>query len=118
MNCEVTARGVDRIRPLSRFDSGKWFASLAANYHLKQQTCDKATVFNYDLYINRIPVCVDGGFGATRFHQSRQPKYSINLDIGTRRFNEKLELGLRGTYHSKAENKQQDKLAKSGLARI
>jgi len=102
----------------SRFDSGKWFASLAANYRLKQQTCDKATVFNYDLYINRIPVCVDGGFGATRFHQSRQPKYSINLDIGTRRFNEKLELGLRGTYHSKAENKQQDKLAKSGLARI
>ncbi len=102
----------------SRIDSGKWFATLGANYRLKQVVCDKAATFNYDAYVNRVPKCIEGGFGATRFHQSRQPKYSVNLDIGTRRFNEKLELGIRGIYHSKAENKQQDALAQFGYAGI
>ena len=102
----------------SRIDSGKWFATLGANYRLKQVVCDKAATFNYDAYVNRVPRCIEGGFGATRFHQSRQPKYSVNLDIGTRRFNEKLELGIRGIYHSKAENKQQDALAQFGYAGI
>ena len=47
-----------------------------------------------------------------------QPKYSLNLDVGTRRFNNRLELGMRGIYHSTVSTKQQDKLAAQGLARI
>ena len=102
----------------SRIDSGKWFASFGANYRLKQRTCDKSTAFNYDVYNNRIPECIDGGFGATRFYQVMQPKYSLNLDVGTRRFNNRLELGMRGIYHSTVDTDQQDKLARQGLARI
>lgn len=102
----------------SRIDSGKWFASFGANYRLKQRTCDKSTAFNYDVYSNSIPECIDGGFGATRFYQSLQPKYSLNLDVGTRRFGERLELGMRGIYHSKIDTGQQDELARQGLARI
>ena len=102
----------------SRIDSGRWFASFGANYRLKQRTCDKTTAWNYDIYNNRIPECIDGGFGATRFYQSMQPKYSLNLDVGTRRFNNRLELGMRGIYHSTVSTKQQDELAAQGLARI
>mgnify|MGYP000843656905 FL=1 len=102
----------------SRIDSGKWFASFGANYRLKQRTCDKSTAFNYDVYNNRIPECIDGGFGATRFYQTMQPKYSLNLDVGTRRFNNRLELGMRGIYHSTVDTDQQDELARQGLARI
>jgi len=102
----------------SRLDSGKWFAAFGANYRLRQRVCDKTTAWNYDIYNNRIPECIDGGFGATRFYQTMQPKYSINLDIGTRRLNNRLELGMRGIYHSTVSTKQQDKLAAQGLARI
>ena len=102
----------------SRIDSGRWFAAFAANYRLRNRTCDKNTAWNYDIYNNRIPECIDGGFGATRFYQGIQPKYSLNLDAGTRRFGEKLELGMRATYHSKVSTKQQDELAAQGLARI
>ena len=47
-----------------------------------------------------------------------QPKYSLNLDVGTRRLNNRLELGMRGIYHSTVSTKQQDQLAEQGLARI
>ena len=47
-----------------------------------------------------------------------QPKYSLNLDVGTRRFNNRLELGMRGIYHSTVDTGQQDELARQGLARI
>ena len=102
----------------SRLDSGKWFAAFGANYRLRQRVCDKTTAWNYDVYNNRIPECIDGGFGATRFYQTMQPKYSLNLDVGTRRLNNRLELGMRGIYHSTVSTKQQDKLAEQGLARI
>ncbi|WP_455024703.1 TonB-dependent receptor domain-containing protein [Neisseria elongata] len=102
----------------SRLDSGRWFAAFGANYRLRQRVCDKTTAWNYDVYNNRIPECIDGGFGATRFYQTMQPKYSINLDIGTRRLNNRLELGMRGIYHSTVSTKQQDQLAAQGLARI
>ena len=102
----------------SRLDSGRWFAAFGANYRLRQRVCDKTTAWNYDVYNNRIPECIDGGFGATRFYQTMQPKYSINLDIGTRRLNNRLELGMRGIYHSTVSTKQQDQLAEQGLARI
>ena len=102
----------------SRIDSGRWFAAFGANYRLKQRTCDKTTAWNYDIYNNRIPECIDGGFGATRFYQTMQPKYSLNLDVGPRRFNNRLELGMRGIYHSRVSTRQQDELAEQGLARI
>ena len=102
----------------SRLDSGRWFAAFGANYRLRQRVCDKTTAWNYDIYNNRIPECIDGGFGATRFYQTMQPKYSLNLDVGTRRLNNRLELGMRGIYHSTVSTKQQDQLAAQGLARI
>lgn len=102
----------------ARLDSGRFFGSLGVAYRLKQQTCDQATAWGYDPFFNRIPECIEGGLGASRFHQALLPKYSINLDLGTRLLDEKLELGVRGTYHSRVNTRQFDQLAAQGLWRI
>lgn len=102
----------------SRIDTGGFFASLGGTYRLKNVTCDADMAFAYDMYLQRVPECIEGGFGATRFYQSLQPKYSINVDLGTRLFNRQLELGLRGIYHGKVETKQYDRLLAQGLERI
>ncbi|MFD2447866.1 TonB-dependent receptor domain-containing protein [Vogesella fluminis] len=94
----------------SRFDSGRFFGSLGATYRRKQELCDKDYAYQFDMYRNRMPECMTGGFPDTLTATSLQPRYSVNLELGTRLLNEQLELGLRSTYHAKAQNKQMDDL--------
>lgn len=97
----------------SRFDTGRVFGSLGATYRLKQKLCDKDYASGLDPFYNRIPSCITGGFGLTASGNSLQPKYSIDMGLGARLFNERLELGWRGVYHAGAENKQLDRLLSS-----
>ena len=99
----------------SRLDFGRFFMSLGGTYRLKQETCDDNLSFAYDMYYNSVPSCIEGGIGATRFYQSIQPKYSLNLDLGMRLFGEKLELGIRGIHHSRRNSKQHDQLIANGF---
>lgn len=99
----------------TRVDTGKYFASLGATYRLKQETCDADTAMMHDMYRRRIPDCIEGGFGATRFYQALQPKYSINAELGARLLDQKLELGVRGIYHSGVNTKQYQTLVAQGL---
>lgn len=109
----------------SRFDTGRLFGSLGATYRLEQELCDKDYASALDPYFNRIPTCMTGGFPGTYSGNSLQPEYSIDLALGTRLFNEQLELGWRSVYHAGAENSQLDDLlgsqvsvgALNGLAR-
>ena len=98
----------------SRLDFGRFFMSLGGTYRLKQETCDANLSFAYDIFYNSAPTCIEGGIGATRFYQSIQPKYSINLDLGVRLLGEKLELGIRGIHHSRRDSKQHDRLVAEG----
>ena len=102
----------------SRLDSGRFFASFGGTYRLKHMVCDKSIAFKFDYYLQRVPECLEGGFGLSRFFQSLQPKYSLTLDVGTRFFNEKLELGMRAIHHSKAERKNYDKLIADGAGQV
>ncbi|MBK3869564.1 TonB-dependent receptor plug domain-containing protein [Pseudomonas stutzeri] len=97
----------------SRFDTGRVFGSLGATYRLNQKLCDKDYASSLDPYFNRIPTCMTGGFPGTYSGNSLQPKYSIDLLLGTRLFNERLELGWRSVYHAGAENSQLDDLLAS-----
>ncbi|WP_312596540.1 TonB-dependent receptor domain-containing protein [Stutzerimonas nitrititolerans] len=97
----------------SRFDTGRVFGSLGATYRLNQKLCDKDYASSLDPYYNRIPACMTGGFPGTYSGNSLQPKYSIDLLLGTRLFNERLELGWRSVYHAGAENSQLDDLLAS-----
>lgn len=102
----------------SRIDTGSFFASLGATYRLKQQTCDANLRFAYDIFFNSIPECFEGGIGATRFYQSVQPKYSINIDSGVRLFDKRLELGVRGIYHSRRDSRQYDDMIRAGRSAV
>lgn len=94
----------------SRFDSGRFFGGLGGTYRLKQEMCDKDFASSMDPFYNRIPTCMEGGFPGSYSGMSLQPKYSINMELGTRLLNERLQIGWRGTYHTGAENKQLNRL--------
>ena len=100
----------------ARADMGVFFATLGGTYRLKQEMCDRDTTLMFDPYRSRgLPDCIEGGYGTTRGYQALQPRYSVNLDLGTRLLGEKLELGMRGIYHSTPKTAQYDELIGKGL---
>ncbi|MDX7992178.1 TonB-dependent receptor domain-containing protein [Xenorhabdus littoralis] len=92
----------------ARYDNGSFFTDMGLNYNMKNKVCDKNSTLRMDSQ-NRygIPECIDGGFPGGYLRTSIQPQYSANLTIGGRLLDEKLELGSRMLYHSKAENKDE-----------
>lgn len=98
----------------SRFDTGHYFGNLGITYRKKQKLCDEGYASGMDPFYNRIPKCMTGGFPKTYSGNSLQPKYSIDMLLGTRLFNDKLEMGWRSVYHKGAENKQLDRLLSQG----
>lgn len=103
----------------ARADTGVFFATLGGTYRLKQEMCDRDMTLMYDPYRNKgLPDCIEGGYGTTRGYQALQPHYSVNLDLGTRLLGEKLELGVRGIYHSTPKTAQYDELVQKGLSYI
>lgn len=88
----------------SRFDTGRFYGGLSATYRLQQKMCDKDYAIMLDPHYHRIPECMDGGLPSTLSYSSLQPKYSVNLDLGTRLLQSKLDLGVRVRHHAKAEN--------------
>ena len=104
------------IEVLARFDSGKYFTNLGATYRLNQEVCDKDYASYLDPIYNRISSCVDGGFPRTFARTGLQPKYSVNMDVGARLFDRKLELGGRAVYHSEAKNDSEAQFGQIGWA--
>ncbi len=102
----------------ARADTGKYYANLGVSYRMKQKMCDANGAASLDLVYQRIPECIEGGFGGTRFHQSLQPKYSVNADVGARLLDKKLKMGLRATYHSGPKIKQYDDLVSKGVGNL
>ncbi|MCM8564430.1 TonB-dependent receptor [Thauera linaloolentis] len=94
----------------SRFDTGRFYGGLGGTYRLKQKTCDKDVASAMDPFWNRIPTCMTGGFPGSYSGTSLQPKYSIDMNLGARLYNNQFEFGWRGVYHSGAENDQLEKL--------
>ncbi len=97
----------------TRFDSGRYFGNLGVTYRLNQEVCDKDYAQQMDPVLNRMPSCMTGGFNGTYSGNSLQPEYSVDLLLGTRLVNDKLELGWRSVYHAEAKNTDLDKLLAS-----
>ncbi len=89
----------------SRFDNGRFFTDLSANYRFKNKVCDENSAMilgaNKQFSVNR---CVDDGFVGGYLVSMAIPKYSVNLTLGGRFFDQKLELGTRASYYQKYEN--------------
>ncbi|MBA4502300.1 TonB-dependent receptor domain-containing protein [Marinobacterium marinum] len=92
----------------ARVDTGRYFAGLGATYRLNNDLCDADYAATLDPYnLGQYAACVDGGFPLTFTRTSTQPELSINLDGGMRLMGDRLELGGRVTYHSSAENEDE-----------
>ncbi|MCV2218538.1 TonB-dependent receptor [Thauera sp. Sel9] len=95
----------------SRFDTGRFYGGLGATLRLRQDMCDADYAVQLDPVHNRWSKCMPGGFIGTMSYFSLQPKYSVNLDLGTRLLEHKLDLGMRMRYHSSANNKKIERIA-------
>ncbi len=94
----------------SRFDTGHLHGSLGISRRLEQKMCDKDYAVMLDPFYGRLPECLTGGFPGSLSWFSLQPRTSLNLDLGTRMLDGRLELGTRLRYHSSTENRQLDRL--------
>ncbi|UNM97407.1 TonB-dependent receptor [Ignatzschineria rhizosphaerae] len=88
----------------SRYDNGRFFADFSASYFLKNEVCDESTAISQDPYHGRIKSCVKDGFYNSYLRNMTPPKYALNLTMGGRFFNEKLEVGTRILHHAGSKN--------------
>lgn len=92
----------------ARFDNGFIFMDTALVYSHKNKVCDKNAFSNYDPFgFLGIKECMTGGYPGGFLRTSIQPKYSVNLHLGTRWLEDKLEVGSRWLYSSEVENKDE-----------
>lgn len=102
------------IEVQARYSTGKYYATLGMNYNLKNKSCDESSSMRLD-YTGDFPTCVDGGFPIGYLRTHMIPKYSINLGMGGKFFNNQLEVSANFNYHSKARNGQEEQMMKDGL---
>ncbi|MBG3081456.1 TonB-dependent receptor [Proteus mirabilis] len=92
----------------ARFDNGFIFMDTALVYSHKNKVCDKNAFSHYDPFgFLGIKDCMTGGYPGGFLRTSIQPKYSVNLHLGTRWLDNKLEIGSRWLYSSEVENKDE-----------
>ncbi|MDP8078802.1 TonB-dependent receptor domain-containing protein [Phocoenobacter skyensis] len=107
---QLEKRTLEGLELQARYDNGDYFGDLGVEYHLKNKVCDPDSAVRLDPIALRVPHCITGGFAWGYLRTQLQPKYSISANIGGRFFDRKLELGTRWLYHSKAKNKDEDRL--------
>lgn len=97
----------------ARYEGQRYFANMGINYNLKNKTCDESSAMMMDP-TGAFPTCIDGGFPNGFLRTNMIPKYSVNLTVGGKFFNDKLEVGTTLNYHSKARNGQEQAMVASG----
>ena len=100
----IDKQKVSGLELQSRYDSGRFFADFSASYFLKNEVCDESTAISQDPYYGRINSCVKDGFYNSYLRNMTPPKYALNLTVGGRFFNEKLEVGTRVLHHAGSKN--------------
>ncbi|MGO3859348.1 MAG: TonB-dependent receptor domain-containing protein [Neisseriaceae bacterium] len=98
----------------ARYDGTRFFGSVGVNYNLENKTCDESLSMRMGV-TGLFPSCVDGGFPVGYLRTNLTPRYSANLTLGGRFDQNRLELGTRVFYHSRANNKQEQDMAEKGL---
>lgn len=95
---------IEGIELQSRYDNGRFFADFSASYFLKNEVCDNSTAISMDPYYGRVQSCVKDGFYNSYLRNMTPPKYALNLTIGGRFMDDKLEIGTRILHHAGSKN--------------
>lgn len=115
MVMQFDEKRLEGIEVLASLDAGSYFGNLAGSYRLTNELCDNDYAVALDpFHGDKFDRCVTAGFPQTQSRTSLQPEFSLNLDGGVRLLNNRLELGLRGVYHSEAENDDEKAWIKKG----
>ncbi|MCH4249217.1 MAG: TonB-dependent receptor [Acinetobacter populi] len=92
-----------------RFDNGRYFGDLSLVWNKQNQVCDESSVLlltsdNSVGLTKPTSYCVDYGFPAGYLVNMALLEYQANLTLGTRLFDQKLELGTRIGYFEGFKN--------------
>mgnify|MGYP003582355050 CR=1 FL=1 len=88
----------------ARFDNGRIFADIGAGHMTKNDVCDENSAVMRDPSLGRVPNCVTYGFPAGYLLTQATPETSVNLHVGARFFERRLELGGRMAWYSQYDN--------------
>ena len=98
---------IDGVELQLRLDTGRFFLSLGATRILTHEVCDESTAAQYHQDSGPHPDdCVNDGFIRGYLQTQAIPTQTLNLALGGRFFERRLELGTRVTYYSKYKNPQ------------
>lgn len=105
-------RNIDRFKVSgmefqSSYDAGKVFTDLSAHYYFEAKTCAPDIAAERRAYgvqrrieeLKNTPDCVDGGFEGSYSNTQNPPRYTVNLTVGSRLFDERLSFGTRVTHN-------------------
>lgn len=123
-------RNIDRFKVSgmefqSSYDAGKVFADLSAHYYFEAKTCAPDIAAERRAYgvqrrieeLANTPDCVDGGFEGSYSNTQNPPRYTVNLTLGSRLFDERLSVGTR-VIHNAGPISKLDKEWNVGLSAI
>ncbi|AOA59518.1 TonB-dependent receptor domain-containing protein [Acinetobacter larvae] len=91
----------------SKYDQDTFFIDFSATRYFKIESCDARFAAHLRSTGGRLantPDCTAGGFMGSYLNTQNPPKYSSNLTIGTRLFDQKLVLGSRYSYSAGPKN--------------
>ena len=99
---------IDGVELQARIDTGGFFFDLGAARIITNQVCDesRAARLDFDSPNIDVPDCVDYGFLGGYLLTQAIPTQTVNLTLGGRFFDRRLELGTRTTYYSEYDNPQ------------
>lgn len=103
---ELKIRNVDSFTTqgfelTTSYDSHWVFADLSYVYNTKAETCDRA--FAQALREggkSETPNCTPGGFQGSYTNTQNPPRYTVNMVLGAKAFEQKLATGIRMIYNS------------------
>ncbi|TGX49209.1 TonB-dependent receptor [Sphingomonas gei] len=97
----------------ARYDNGWLFGDFGYAHVFTNKVCDQSTATTLDsghTGLDRIPDCVKYGFYGGYLLTQAAPDNSLNLTLGARVLNRRLEFGPRFTWYSEYKNKLLDTL--------
>jgi len=96
-----TIRGIELQ---ARFDNRRFFTDLGVSRILENEVCDESSAIQLDPNLGRVPNCVQDGFVSGYLLTQATPRLSVNWSLGTRLFDERLELGSRVVHYRRHDN--------------
>ena len=111
---------IDGVELQARLDTGRFFLNLGATRILNNTVCDASTAAVLDFRALLYPGaarypgdCVNQGFRESYLLTQAIPTQTLNLTLGGRFFERRLELGTRLTWYSEYDDRQLKRLALS-----